>query len=151
MLHIVLVEPQIPPNTGNISRLCAAMGLPLHLVKPLGFSTDDRELKRAGLDYWKHVSLFYHESFEELRAAFPKNRFFFFSTKVKRPYTAAAFREGDFLVFGNETKGLPEPLLQAHADFALTIPMTGPVRSLNLSSSVAMVTGEALRQLGEKT
>lgn len=148
MLHIVLVEPQIPPNTGNIARLCAALGLSLHLVEPLGFSTEDRYLKRAGLDYWSYVDLHSHKSLKALQEEYPNTRFFYLSKKVKRPYTEAKFQKGDFLVFGNETKGLPEALLEKNKDYALTIPMKqSAVRSLNLSSAVAMVVGEAMRQV----
>lgn len=150
MFHIVLVEPQIPPNTGNIARLCAALGLSLHLVEPLGFSTEDRYLKRAGLDYWPHVDLHYHKSLNALYEEYPKARFFYLSKKVKRSYTEAIFHDGDFLVFGSETKGLSETLLEKNKDYVLTIPMKQPaVRSLNLSSAVAMVVGEAIRQLGK--
>lgn len=149
MIHIVLVEPQIPPNTGNVARLCAAMGLPLHLVKPLGFDTDDKTLKRAGLDYWEHVEVHYHSSLEELWAEYPNKNFYYLTTKSNRPYTSIQFRKGDFLVFGSETKGLSESVLKANAEKTLTIPMTGKVRSLNLSSTVAMVVGEAIRQLRE--
>ncbi|MBX7148276.1 tRNA (cytidine(34)-2'-O)-methyltransferase [bacterium] len=149
MLNIVLVNPQIPPNTGNIARLCAGLSLKLHLVKPLGFSTDDRYLKRAGLDYWEHVNLTYHESFEALQQQYPTGRYYYLTTKSKRPYTSVSFKENDFLVFGPETAGLSKDLLEKNADYTLTIPMTGPIRSFNLSSSVAMVAGEALRQIRE--
>lgn len=152
MLHIVLVEPQIPPNTGNIARLCAALGLSLHLVEPLGFSTEDRYLKRAGLDYWPHVDLHYHKSLNALKEEYPNARFFYLSKKVKRSYTEAIFHDGDFLVFGSETKGLCETLLEKNKESCLTIPMKQPaVRSLNLSSAVAMVVGEALRQINNET
>lgn len=143
MIHVVLVEPQIPPNTGNIARLCAAMQLSLHLIGPLGFSIDDKQLKRAGLDYWPYVKVTRHDSLQDLG----KGRFFYFTTKSERPYTQLQFADGDFLVFGSETKGLPEDLLQANKDFTATIPMTGKVRSLNLSTTVAMAVGEALRQI----
>lgn len=147
--HIVLIEPEIPPNTGNIARLCAATGTHLHLVGPLGFSIEDKHLKRAGLDYWQWVSLQRWDSFDELRRAFPSNRCWFLSKKAKRPYTGARFEEGDFLVFGKETFGLPEPLLKENPDFAIRIPMaTDHVRSLNLSSSAAIVLYEGLRQTG---
>lgn len=146
MIHIVLVEPQIPPNTGNIARLCAAMELPLHLVGLLGFSIDDKQLKRAGLDYWPEVNLSLHDSLKELEG---QGRFFYFTTKSKRPYTSVQFAAGDFLVFGSETAGLPADLLKRNEEHTVTIPMTGRVRSLNLSSAVAIGVGEALRQINE--
>jgi tRNA (cytidine/uridine-2'-O-)-methyltransferase len=148
MLHIVLVEPEIPPNTGNVARLCAATETMLHLVGKLGFKTDDRALKRAGLDYWPQVKLNYHGSLEELQALYPQNNFYYFSTKAEHLYTTAKFSPDDFLVFGKETKGLPEKLIFAHLEQALKIPMTGKVRSINLSSSVAIALYEALRQIG---
>ncbi len=146
MFHIVLIEPQIPPNTGNIARLCAAMELTLHLVKPLGFLTDDKTLKRAGLDYWPHVDLVYHDSLDAFFERYPKENFYYLTTKSSNPYTAVSYQKGDFLIFGCETKGLPKTLLEKNKDRALVIPMTGKVRSLNLSSAVAIVAGEALRQ-----
>src|SRR5215210_1904848 len=121
MLQVVLVEPEIPPNTGNIGRLCLAAGAHLHLVKPLGFSIDDRALRRAGLDYWKEVQVTVWESFAELQTAQPAEaRYFFLTTKTRRAYWDAEFRDGDFLVFGRETKGLPEPLLTANSERCLT-------------------------------
>ncbi len=147
MFHVVLIEPEIPPNTGNIGRLCLATGAHLHLVKPLGFSLGDRELKRAGLDYWKDVRVTVWESFAELQAArSPEARFFFLTTKTERAYWDARFQDGDFLVFGRETKGLPEPLLKQHAGDCLTIPMTDATRSLNLATAVGIVLYEAVRQ-----
>ncbi len=147
--NIVLVEPEIPPNTGNIARLCAATGSRLHLVGKLGFSTDDRYLKRAGLDYWEHVDLTYWGSLEELQARYPEGRYFYLTTKTTRSYLQAVFRPGDFIVFGKETKGLPEELLAANPDTSITIPMpAGAVRSLNLSTSAGIVLYEALRQSG---
>lgn len=147
MFNVVLIEPEIPPNTGNIGRLCLATGSTLHLVRPLGFSIDDKTLKRAGLDYWKEIDLKLWDSFARLRAAHPEGRFWYLTTKSERAYDRAAFAAGDFLVFGRETKGLPEPLLQANAGRCLTIPMTGKVRSLNLATSVGIVLFEAMRQL----
>lgn len=144
--HIVLVEPEIPANTGNIARTCAATGTVLHLVRPLGFSTDDRQLKRAGLDYWPSVSLEYHDSFAELKSRYPDAVFHFATTKAGRCYADVEFRDGDFLVFGKETKGLPDEILEAHRDDLIRIPMTGSVRSLNLSNAAAVVLFEALRQ-----
>ena len=145
MFHVVLVEPEIPPNTGNIGRLCLATGSTLHLVKPLGFSIDDRELKRAGLDYWKEVDVKLWDSFEQLRNKNANARFFLLTTKSDRPYYDVKFQPGDFLVFGRETKGLPEGLLAAHRDELLTIPMQG-TRSLNLATAVGIVLFEAVRQ-----
>lgn len=146
MFNVVLVEPEIPPNTGNIGRLCLATGSTLHLIKPLGFSIDDRELKRAGLDYWKEVEVRLWNSFDALRQSLESNaRFFFLTTKSDRAYWDVAFQPRDFLVFGRETKGLPEPLLAAHPEELLTIPMRG-TRSLNLATAVGIVLFEAMRQ-----
>jgi len=147
MFNVVLVEPEIPPNTGNIGRLCLAAGSTLHLVKPLGFSIDDRTLKRAGLDYWKEVDMRLWDSFHELRQSLESDaRFFFLTTKSDRAYYDVRFRPGDFLVFGRETKGLPETLLKANAAALLTIPMQG-TRSLNLATAVGIVLFEAMRQV----
>jgi tRNA (cytidine/uridine-2'-O-)-methyltransferase len=147
MFHVVLVEPEIPPNTGNVGRLCLAAGAHLHLIRPLGFSLDDRALRRAGLDYWHEVKVTVWESFAALQAAQPRDaRWFFLTTKATRVYWDAEFRAGDFLVFGRETKGLPESLLAAHPERCLTIPMPGSTRSLNLATSVGIVLYEALRQ-----
>ncbi|HXA10249.1 MAG TPA: tRNA (cytidine(34)-2'-O)-methyltransferase [Chthoniobacterales bacterium] len=149
MFNVVLVEPEIPPNTGNIGRLCLATRSTLHLVRPLGFSTDDRTLKRAGLDYWAEVDVRFWNSLVELQAAQPPGaRYFYLTTKSSRPYHAIKFQRADFLVFGRETKGLPEALLRANADYLLTIPMHG-TRSLNLATAVAIVLFEAIRQLGD--
>ena len=146
MFNVVLIEPEIPPNTGNIGRLCLATGSTLHLVKPLGFSTDDRELRRAGLDYWKEVKVRTWNSFGELQQnQEPNARCFFLTTKSGRAYYDVKFREGDFLIFGRETKGLPENLLAENAERCLTIPMEG-TRSLNLATAVAIVLFEAVRQ-----
>jgi tRNA (cytidine/uridine-2'-O-)-methyltransferase len=147
--NIVLIEPEIPPNTGNIARLCAATGAVLHLVGKLGFSLDDRYLKRAGLDYWEYVSLQRWPDIESLQEVAVGGRFFYLSTKVNRSYLDAGFQPGDFIVFGKETKGLPEELLNANLDTSFTIPMpSGKVRSLNLSTSAGIVLYEALRQSG---
>jgi tRNA (cytidine/uridine-2'-O-)-methyltransferase len=147
MFNVVLVEPEIPPNTGNIGRLCLATGSTLHLVRPLGFSIDDRTLKRAGLDYWKEVDVQLWDSFDDLRRSRQSDsRFFFLTTKSKRAYYDVPFQAGDFLVFGRETKGLPESLLAAHSDELLTIPMRG-TRSLNLATAVGIVLFEAMRQV----
>ncbi|MFN6963776.1 MAG: tRNA (cytidine(34)-2'-O)-methyltransferase [Pyrinomonadaceae bacterium] len=149
MLHVALVEPEIPPNTGNIARLCAATFTELHVVGVTGFRMDDRTLRRAGLDYWEHVRLHRHVDLDELYAALPVARFVYLTTKTDRPYTEFRFADGDCLVFGPETRGLPEPLLRANADRCLTIPMPNKsVRSLNLATSVGIVLYEALRQIG---
>ena len=146
MFNIVLVEPEIPPNTGNIGRLCLATRSTLHLVKPLGFFLDDRELRRAGLDYWNEVRLQVWDSFDALRRAQSAGaHYFFLTTKNKRPYYEARFQKDDFLVFGRETKGLAEDLLAANVDSCITIPMHG-TRSLNLATAVAIVLFEAVRQ-----
>jgi tRNA (cytidine/uridine-2'-O-)-methyltransferase len=147
--NIVLIEPEIPPNTGNIARLCAATGTRLHLVGKLGFSTDDRYLKRAGLDYWEFVDLHYWQNLDEIMAHYPEGRYFYLSTKVARSYLDVSFAPGDFIVFGKETRGLPEELLAANPDTSITIPMPAEkVRSLNLSTSAGIVLYEALRQSG---
>ena len=146
MFNVVLIEPEIPPNTGNIGRLCLATGSTLHLVKPLGFSIDDRELRRAGLDYWKEVDVRLWDSLTHLEEAQdPGARQFFLTTKCDRAYYDVQFQPGDFLIFGRETKGLPEALLATHAERLLTIPMKG-TRSLNLATAVAIVLFEAVRQ-----
>lgn len=150
MFNIVLVEPEIPQNTGNIARTCAATGCTLHLVKPLGFEISDKYLKRAGLDYWEHVEVKLWDSFEQLTAAYPRANYYFFTTKGREIYSEAALKEGDFLVFGKETKGLPEELLILHPEECLRIPMIGELRSLNLSNSVAIAVYEGLRQNGFK-
>ena len=147
MFNVVLVEPEIPPNTGNVGRLCLATQSTLHLVEPLGFSLEDRQLKRAGLDYWDEVDLRTWESFPELQAAQSRGaRYFYLTTKARRTYWDAEFRRGDFLVFGRETKGLPESLLTANIDDCISIPMCA-TRSLNLATAVAIVLFEAVRQL----
>src|SRR5437016_6859854 len=146
MFNVVLVEPEIPPNTGNIGRLCLATRSTLHLVKPFGFSLDDRQLKRAGLDYWEEVDVRTWESFDVLRREqSAEARFFFLTTKTERAYYDVKFQPGDFLVFGRETKGLPEELLAGNVEGCLTIPMHG-TRSLNLATAVAIVLFEAVRQ-----
>lgn len=148
MFHIVLVEPEIPQNTGNIVRTCAATGCKLHLVRPLGFEVSDKYLKRAGLDYWHFVEITYWDSLEDLQKTNPGGRFYYFTTKGRTRHSDAHFEEGDFLVFGKETRGLPEPLLKAHPHDCLRIPMIDETRSLNLSNSVAIAVYEALRQHG---
>ena len=148
MLHVALVEPEIPPNTGNIARLCAATFTGLHIVGVTGFRMDDRTLKRAGLDYWDNVELHRHIDLAELYAALPDSRFLFLTTKTDRKYTDFEFQDNDCLVFGPETRGLPEQVLADNDDRCLTIPMPNPhVRSLNLSTSVGIVLYEAIRQV----
>jgi len=154
-MNVVLVEPEIPPNTGNVARLCAATGATLHLVGPLGFRLDDRELKRAGMDYWEYVTWKYWRSLEELQRSAVSGQssavrpaFYYVTTKSRRPYTQPRYRWGDYLVFGRETAGLPASLLEANADWTITIPMFHPqARSLNLATAVAIVLYEAMRQL----
>ncbi|NLX86172.1 MAG: tRNA (uridine(34)/cytosine(34)/5-carboxymethylaminomethyluridine(34)-2'-O)-methyltransferase TrmL [Clostridiales bacterium] len=148
--NIVLVEPEIPQNTGNIARTCAATGSTLHLVRPLGFTVDDRRLKRAGLDYWHLVDIRYYDSFDELRKAYHRSRFYFATTKGRRFYDGVRYRPGDFLVFGKETGGLPREILEQNFESCIRIPMVKETaaRSLNLSNSVAVILYEALRQQG---
>ncbi len=147
-LHLVLVEPQIPPNAGNVARLCAATGCALHLVGPLGFSIEDRELKRAGLDYWHEVALVVHPSLDAFLASW-RRPLWLFSTRAARRYDEAAFTYGDALLFGKETAGLPQTLLDAHPQATLRIPMRpGAVRSLNLSTTVGIAAYSALKRLG---
>lgn len=146
MFNIVLVEPEIPQNTGNIARTCAATGCDLHLVKPLGFEISDKYLKRAGLDYWHLVHVHIYENLEELFAKYPNGRFYYFTTKARKRHSDAEYKAGDFLVFGKETKGLDEELLLSHPDECVRIPMIGEARSLNLSNAAAVAVYEALRQ-----
>jgi tRNA (cytidine/uridine-2'-O-)-methyltransferase len=148
MFNVVLIEPEIPPNTGNIARLCLATQSRLHLVEPLGFSINDRQLRRAGMDYWHQVEVQHWKSLTEFETATrPPTRRFLLTTKAKRRYWEAKFRQGDFLVFGRETKGLPESLLSSDPENCLTIPMAPEARSLNLATSVAIVLFEGVRQL----
>ncbi len=148
MINIVLVEPEIPSNTGNIVRTCVATGSVLHLVRPLGFDTSDKMLKRAGLDYWYDADIRYYDGFNCVKEAYPDGRFYFFSTKAEKNYCDADYSGDVFLVFGKETKGLPEELLRDNYGDALRIPMKGDTRSLNLSNSVAIAVYEALRSTG---
>ncbi len=148
-LNVVLVEPEIPQNAGNIARTCAVTGSKLHLVRPLGFEVSDKYLKRAGLDYWHLVDIYYYDSIEEVMEKFYNGKnFYFFSTKAKQIHSNAKYSDGDFLVFGKETKGLPESLLEKHYDECVRLPMMSETRSLNLSNSVCVGVYEALRQLG---
>lgn len=148
ILNIVLVEPEIPPNTGNIGRLCAATGAHLHLVEPLGFSLDDKHLKRAGLDYWPHVQLHRWDSFAALQRTYPQGRWWLTSKSASVSYTQVAFKPGDFLVFGKESAGLPDTILKAHTSHTcIRIPLFNTsVRSLNLANAVGIILYEALRQ-----
>ena len=147
-LNIVLVEPEIPPNTGNVARLCAATGATLHLVKPLGFSIDDKQLKRAGLDYWHLLDIIVYESFEEFEEKNPVGPRYLATTKGGRAYTDITYEPGGYLLFGKETKGLAPEILTRYPDTAFRLPMRAEARSLNLSNSVAVVVYEALRQWG---
>lgn len=148
-LHVALVEPEIPPNTGNVARLCAATGCQLHLVEPLGFRIDDRELKRAGLDYWQHLGVAVHESLRAFLEATQDLQRWYLSTRGKRLYADAPFAPGDVLVFGKETKGLPQTLIDADPEHTLRIPQRpGTVRSINLSTAAGVVTYAALARIG---
>ena len=148
MLHIVLHEPEIPQNTGNIARTCAATGAKLHIIKPIPFEISDRTVKRAGLDYWHLVDLVIYENYDEFIAKNPGANLYYCSTKAKQSYTDVSFQDNDYLMFGKETKGLPEDLIFHNPTKAIRIPMRTEARSLNLSNSVAIVLYEALRQLG---
>ena len=149
-MQVVLLEPEIPPNTGSVARLCAATLTPLHLIEPLGFKIDDKHLKRAGLDYWEFVDLRVHKSWNHfIETAAPKSMWFF-SKRATKSYTAVTYDNADFLVFGRETRGLPQEILDTNAERALRIPMMGEgVRSLNLSNAVSIVLYEGLRQQGK--
>ena len=146
-LNIVLVEPQIPQNTGNIARTCAATGARLHLVEPMGFRVDDRKLKRAGLDYWHFLDITYYESLADFFAR-TNGQYFFFTTKARHTHTEVSYPDGAYLVFGKETAGLPERLLHANPERCVRLPMIDGARSLNLSNTVAVGVYEALRQIG---
>lgn len=149
VLHVALWEPEIPPNTGNIARLCAATGSPLHLIGRLGFRLDERSLRRAGLDYWPAVTLHHHATLDDFESAAASARLICLSARGRVPYTAARFQDGDFLLFGAESRGLPPSALERHADRLFHIPMpTGKVCSLNLATAVGIVLYEALRQTG---
>jgi len=145
--NIVLVEPEIPPNTGSIARLCGATDAILHLVHPLGFSTEDKHLRRAGLDYWKYVHIVHWSGLDEFLGKLDERRLHFFTTKADRVYTTVHYTPGDFFVFGKETKGLPEDILRLYRDRCCTLPMTNPrIRSLNLAMTAGIVLYEAIRQ-----
>ena len=147
-LHVALIEPRIPPNTGNIARLCAATDTPLHLIEPLGFSLDEREVRRAGLDYWDRVDLWVHPGWRAFRDAIARERCLYFSANATRDYQRAPFRLNSCLVFGNETDGMPARILEKHPERCFRIPMPGDVRSLNLANAVSIVLYEGLRRLG---
>ena len=145
-INIVLVEPEIPQNTGNIARTCACTGARLHLVRPLGFDITDKQLKRAGLDYWNDLDITYYDSLAEFMEMNKDENLYFFTTKGQKRYSDVEYPDKSFLIFGKETKGLPEDLLNDNYDKALRIPMQSHMRSLNLSNTVCMVTYEVLRQ-----
>lgn len=147
-LNIVLVEPQIPQNTGNIARTCAATGASLHLIRPMGFTVDDKKLKRAGLDYWYLLDITYYDGLEDFYSKHPDGNFFYLTTKGKKIYSDASFPENTYLFFGREDAGLPEALLKENPETSLRVPMISEARSLNLSNTVALVTYEVLRQWG---
>ena len=147
-INIALIEPEIPQNTGNIARTCAAVGASLHLVKPLGFEIDDRKLKRAGLDYWDKLDITYYDGLDDFLQKNKNEAMFFFTTKGKQAYTDVIYPKRVFIVFGKETKGLPEELLYANPDKCVRIPMRDTLRSLNLSNSVAVAVYEVLRRRG---
>ncbi len=147
-MHLVLVEPEIPPNTGNVARTCVMTGSKLHLIEPLGFSLSDSHVRRSGLDYWKYLELELHPNFQALKDAYPQGRFFYYTTRGTAYYHEVAYRPDDFLVFGSETRGLAPEILE-QADTVLRIPMVEQIpRSLNMGNSVALVLYEALRQQG---
>ncbi|WP_258359538.1 tRNA (uridine(34)/cytosine(34)/5-carboxymethylaminomethyluridine(34)-2'-O)-methyltransferase TrmL [Moorella sulfitireducens (nom. illeg.)] len=146
-LHVVLYQPEIPQNTGNIARTCAATGAILHLIHPLGFRLDEKHLKRAGLDYWQEVTIHEHKSWQAFQETYPRAVCYYLSTKGQRFYTGVNYQPGDFLVFGPETRGLPASILEAAGDRVLRVPMRPGLRSLNLANTVALVLYEALRQI----
>jgi len=148
MLNIVLVEPEIPGNTGNISRTCAILGAHLHLIEPLGFSIDEKHLQRAGLDYWDKLKLTVYPDLDAFYAQNPGGDFYYFSTKASRTYTQVRYQEQSYLIFGKETKGLPEEIVYGNLERAVRIPMREGLRSLNLANSVAIAAYEAARQMG---
>jgi tRNA (cytidine/uridine-2'-O-)-methyltransferase len=148
-LHVALIQPRIPPNTGNIARLCAATDTSLHLIGPLGFSLDESELRRAGLDYWDAVDLWVHPDWFAFRDAMHRERCLYFSARAENNFRGAPYQPNSCLVFGNETDGMPERILEKHPARCFRIPMSGPVRSLNLATAVGIVLYEALRQTAE--
>lgn len=146
MINIVLHEPEIPQNTGNIARSCAATGVNLHLIKPLGFDISEKSVKRAGLDYWELVNIFVYENIDEFFEKNPDGNFYFATTKAKKTYCEMEYNEPVYIIFGKETKGLPEDLIEKNLDTSIRIPMISTARSLNLSNAVAVVLYEALKQ-----
>lgn len=145
-MHIVLHQPEIPANTGNIGRTCVATGTSLHLIEPLGFRLDEKSIKRAGMDYWQHLDVTRYINFEEFKEAHPQAKIWMATTKAKRAYTDVEFGPDDFIMFGKESAGIPEEILVDHEETCIRIPMLPEIRSLNLSNSVAIVLYEALRQ-----
>jgi len=150
ILNIVLYEPEIPQNTGNIARLCACIGAKLYLIGKLGFILSDRYLKRAGLDYWDKLEIYHLDTLDDLLLSYPDSNFYYFTTKTDKIYTKTNFKMGDFLIFGPETRGIPEDILNKNKDCCLTIPMKSNTRSLNLSNSAAIAAYEAIRQFDIK-
>lgn len=148
IINIVLVEPEIPQNTGNIARTCAATGARLHIVKPMGFRIDDKKLKRAGLDYWQYLDITYYENLDDFLLKTAGASYYLFTTKGQNVYSDVSFPDNCYLIFGKETKGLPEEFIIANRQNALRVPMQGDIRSLNLSNTVALATYEVLRQWG---
>ena len=148
IINIVLVEPEIPQNTGNIARTCAATGARLHIVKPMGFTIDDKKLKRAGLDYWQYLDITYYENLDDFLKKTAGANYYLFTTKGQKVYSDVSFPDNCYLIFGKETKGLPEEFIIANRQSALRVPMQGEIRSLNLSNTVALATYEVLRQWG---
>lgn len=148
--RIVLFQPEIPANTGNIGRLCLGANAELHLIKPMRFFINDKYLKRAGLDYWEHVKLFIHDSLDDMLKAYPENRVFYCTTKSNNSYTDHSYQRGDIFVFGPESRGLPEDLIYSHPQNCITIPMHSEIRSINLSNSVSIILYEAVRQINFK-
>ncbi len=146
-LHIALINPQIPPNTGNIARLCAGTGTPLHLIGPMGFSLDDKHMKRAGLDYWDDVDLWVHDDWFEFRDAISRERCLYFSANATRDYRDAPYQANSVLMFGSETEGMPRRILEKHSERCFTIPMEGAVRSMNLANAVSVVLYEARQRI----
>ncbi|PID29947.1 MAG: tRNA (uridine(34)/cytosine(34)/5-carboxymethylaminomethyluridine(34)-2'-O)-methyltransferase TrmL [Candidatus Cloacimonadota bacterium] len=146
-LKVCLYQPEIPANTGNIGRLCVGAGAELHIIKPMKFLITDKHVKRAGLDYWEKLKLYQHDSLEEFLASYPESTAYYCTTKTRRRYDSVKFKDGDILIFGPESRGIPEEILAENEDRNITIPMTEDIRSINLSNSVAVILYEAMRQL----
>ncbi len=147
---VVLYQPEIPANTGNIGRLCVGSGAELHIIKPMRFILSDKHLKRAGLDYWDKLTLVIHDSYEDFIAKYPDTNIYYCTTKTDKLYTDIEFKDGDALIFGPESRGIPEDILFAHKEMNITIPMTDNIRSINLANSVGIILYEAWRQVGFK-